>query len=238
METLNKNKSAIPVIIVAAGMSQRMDGINKQFLSVDGLPVIVRTLINFQKSEYISKIIVVTKDEDIKTVKSLCKDNGISKLFGVVAGGETRHKSVLNGITALNSTDKTVLIQDGARPFLSGEIIKNCVLALKHYDSVLVAVKVTDTVKKAKNGKFVEKTLDRKDLYLAQTPQGVCVEKYLKASKALTDTDFTDDASIMEAAGYDTVIVDGSNKNIKITTQDDIPLALLIAKSFETENKS
>lgn len=218
-----KEVSAIPVIVVAAGNSSRMGGQNKQTLEIGGMPVIARTLSTLQKSPFVSKIILVTKSDDIFLMQSICNKYGISKISDIVSGGDTRHKSVLCGIERLDSKDQHALIHDGARPFLTDSMINECITALKSFDGCLCAVKVSDTVKAADSCALVTKTVDRSSLYLAQTPQGVNVEKYKAASKK--GGDFTDDASVLEAAGYSVKIVNGDKRNIKITTPDDIPIA-------------
>ena len=222
------NISAVPVIIVAAGASNRMGGINKQTMVICDMPVIARTLSAFQKSPYISKIILVTREEDIFLMQGICNKYGINKISDIVSGGSNRHASVLCGMERLDISDKTVLIHDGARPFVNDDMIYDAISALSQYDGSLCAIKVNDTVKSAAEDVTVEKTIDRASLYLAQTPQGVWVEKYKKASEALGD--FTDDASVLEAAGYRVKIVNGDKRNIKITTPDDIPLAEAMIK--------
>lgn len=215
--------AAIPVIVVAAGSSRRMGGTNKQTISVGGMPVIARTLSALQKSPFVSKIILVTREEDIFLMQGICDKYGIKKISDIVKGGESRHDSVLCGIKRLDKTDKTVLIHDGARPFLNDRMIIDCISALKTHEGCLCAVKVSDTVKRVKEDMTVEETVDRAPLYLAQTPQGVRVKEYLLASEKKGD--FTDDASVLEAAGYKVKIVEGDKRNIKITTPDDIKTA-------------
>jgi len=218
----------MPVIVVAAGNSSRMNGINKQFLMLDNVPVIIRTILAFEKCKSVSRIILVTKKDDVFALKSLCDDYKITKLSSVVAGGNTRHKSVMNGIAMLESTENNVLITDGARPFVTQKIIDDVASALESADCALACIKVNDTVKKADENGVILGTVDRANLYLAQTPQGVNVKKYISACGTLDVDLFTDDASIMEAAGYKTIICDGDRKNIKITEPCDISLA----KSF------
>lgn len=216
----------VPVIIVAAGNSSRMGGVNKQTVMLSGMPVIARTLLAFERSPYINKIILVTKKEDILKFESICEEYSVNKVTDIIEGGEDRHSSVLNGIDRLSENDESVLIHDGARPFVSDTIICDCVNALKEYDGVLPVVKVSDTVKEATENGIVSKTVDRSCLYLAQTPQGVNIQKYKVAGNNAGD--FTDDASVLENAGYKVKTVLGDKKNIKITTPDDI----IIAKAF------
>lgn len=225
------NDSAIPAIIVAAGSSTRMQGMNKQFMPVLGVPVIARTLMTFEACDDISKIIVVTSANSIVDMQLICDKYMISKVTDIIEGGANRHESVMNGIARLEVRDKKVLIHDGARPFVSVNIISDVVNALCQYDATLCVSKINDTVKMVNDDGMVINTIDRSMLYAAQTPQGVDVDKYKSACESLENVDiFTDDASIMETAGYSVKAIVGSGKNIKITTPDDIAIAEAIVK--------
>lgn len=215
----------LPVIIVAAGNSTRM-GTNKQFMRISGLPVIARTLAAFENADIIDRIILVVKADDIFSFEILVKKYGFQKVTDIVSGGNTRAESVQKGIERLAFNDTRVLIHDGARPLVSERIINSVANALKVHQAVSCAVKVKDTIKQVdKNGKII-RTLDRESLYAMQTPQGVRVSDYLEAiSKIGNVSAFYDDTSIMEAANYDCYCVEGSYKNIKITTPDDIEAA-------------
>ena len=141
-------------------------------------------------------------------------------------GGVNRQESVLKGFERLPSDAKEVIIHDGARPLVEDKIISSVVEALGKYTAVTCAVKVKDTVKQIDESGKVIKTLKRDSLVLVQTPQGVKTEEYrLAAEKAEDLSRFTDDASLMEAAGYEVYTVEGSYKNIKITTPEDITVA-------------
>ena len=222
----NGKESGIPVIIVAAGASARMQGINKQLLEIKGVPVIVKTLLAFEKSQCIKNIILVVKESDLYELQILTEKYSITKLTDIVCGGKTRQESVLKGLARIKQTDKNVLIHDGARPFVNEEIISAVAQALNTYDAVTCAVKLKDTIKQVdETGKIIY-TLNRNTLIAVQTPQGVNIEKYRKAIETVEDfTAYTDDTSIMEAAGFTAATVNGSYKNIKITTPEDIPLA-------------
>lgn len=236
-EIIDNQKTMLPVIIVAAGSSNRMKGSNKQFLSVGGMPVIAKTLLKFEKSDSISRIILVSKKEDVLKMQQICKDYNISKVTDIAEGGNNRNESVLNGFKRLTNDEETVLIHDGARPFVTQKMISDTVTALKTSDATLVALKVTDTVKKTDGEQTVIGTLDRENLYLAQTPQGVDVKKYLEICKEADTSEFTDDASVMEYGGYKVTVVNGSRLNIKITTPEDVPIAEAYAE-IEKENES
>lgn len=232
-EIENNETSGVPAIIVAAGSSSRMNGTNKQLMSLGGMPVIIRTLLAFEQSGDISNIILVTRDEDLFQIQMLCNKYMITKISDIVCGGASRQESVLKGFRRLKNTDKSVLIHDGARPFVDSEIINSVVTALKKYPAVTCAVKVKDTIKQIDCDGKVQKTLQRENLVSVQTPQGVDVEKYLKATENADVAQFTDDTSIMEAAGYEVMTVEGSYKNIKITTKEDI----IMAQGFLSEEE-
>lgn len=223
--------NAIPAIIVAAGSSTRMKGINKQFMPILGVPVIARTLMAFETCKSISKIIVVTSADNILDVQLVCEKYSIGKVTNIVSGGSNRHESVIKGINELDISDSKVLIHDGARPFVSGNSISEVVNALNDFDAALCVCKINDTVKKISSDGVVEATVDRSSLYVAQTPQGVDVKKYKLACDSVNNIhELTDDASVMEFAGYSVKAVQGNATNIKITTPDDIPIAEAFVK--------
>ena len=226
-------ENALPVIVVAAGSFMRMGGIHKQLTSLCGIPVIIRSLMAFENSPYISGIVLVVREEDALTMQRLCDEYSISKLTDIVPGGSDRHGSVMNGIKRLSGKEKYVLIHDGARPLVTTEIIAGAVNGLKDADATVCAVKVNDTVKLSEDGEKVDRTVDRKNLYLAQTPQGVDVGKYKAACERFGNGNFTDDASVMEQAGYTVKITEGSSRNIKITTPSDIKIAEMYIKGDE-----
>ncbi len=236
-ETVDLNTNPVPVIIVAAGSSSRMKGINKQFLEVSGEPVILKTIKCFNNCKFVSRIIVVTKQENILSIEKLCSDFCVNKVTDIVSGGNTRHESVLNGMKMLTENENFVLIHDGARPFVDDSIIGSVVRALQTADCALAAIKVTDTVKQIDGEDMVIGTADRSKLYLAQTPQGVNVKKYLKASGNYAHEDFTDDASVMEISGCKVVVCKGSRYNIKITTPEDIVFADAIDKKLKEKSQ-
>ncbi len=215
----------IPVIIVAAGSSSRMGGPDKQLLDILGIPVLARTMLAFESCCLISKIIIVTRAESLLTVQRLCDKYEISKLSDIVIGGKNRHESVMAGIEKLSDEDKKVLIHDGARPLVDSNVICGVVNALKRYDAAACTVGVNDTVKLTDNGQIVSRTIDRSSVRLAQTPQGVDVAKFKEAALKQNADSFTDDASLMESAGYSVAVTEGSVENIKITTAEDVLLA-------------
>lgn len=218
-------------IILGAGMSSRMNGINKQLLSIGGIPVIIRSALNFQNTDEISEIIIATKPDDIDEIKKLCEEYGITKLKAVCEGGDTRYDSAKKAFALSGKTD-IVAIHDGARPFAAPELISMVIKDARIFGGAIAAIPVKDTIKVARND-FVESTLDRRALYAAQTPQAFTKELYEVMLYSVTENDVTDDAQLMERFGKQPIITMGSYDNIKITTPEDIPMGEAIAKRYD-----
>lgn len=222
---VNSDTEKIPVIIVAAGSSSRM-GKDKLLMEISGIPVIARTLMNFQRCDCISDIILVTREEKILPFQSICEKYQIDKITDIVEGGNTRQESVLKGLHLLDKKADKVLIHDGARPLTEEWVVSGVAKALESYSAAACGVKPKDTIKEISSDKKVIKTVNRDNLIAVQTPQGVRVKDYLDAlSKAGDLSHFTDDMSIMESAGFEVFITEGDYKNIKITTPEDIAAA-------------
>lgn len=225
-EVCGTKKNSVPVIIVAAGNSSRMQGENKQFSLLLSVPVIARTLMTFENSEHISRIILVTRDDDIFAMQALAEKYNITKLSDIVCGGSTRSQSVLNGFLRLSADENYVLIHDGARPLVTEKIISSVTEKLPEFSGVTPAVSVKDTVKKVDADGVIHQTLVRSELLAVQTPQGVNKADYLTACEKVSDISLcTDDCSVLEKAGYKCVCVEGDYKNIKITTKEDLGAA-------------
>lgn len=225
-EVCSTKENSVPVIIVAAGNSSRMQGENKQFSLLFSVPVIARTLMTFENCELISRIILVAKDDDIFAMQSLAQKYNITKLSDIVCGGDTRAQSVLNGFSKLCEGENYVLIHDGARPLVTQKTISSVIEKLPEFSAVSPAVPLKDTVKRVDANGQIKETLVRSELLAVQTPQGVNKSDYLSACEKLSDTSlFTDDCSILEQAGYKCVCVEGDYKNIKITTKEDLGTA-------------
>lgn len=226
----------VSVIVVAAGSSTRMNGINKQTALLCGVPLIIRTLMQFEKCSKISNIILVVKPDELFSMQQLADGYSIKKLSDIVCGGESRQQSVKNGLERLPENAETVLIHDGARPFVTDEIICSVISALSTHNAVTCAVKLKDTVKRVDENGNVLSTPDRNTLVAVQTPQGVNVSDYRAALESSVDLGrFTDDMSVMEAAGHKPFTVPGSYENIKVTTPEDIALAEYLILKDEKE---
>lgn len=209
-------------IIVAAGQSTRMKGASKQFLEIDGVPVLAHTLRTFQRSRMIDEIIVVVRPEDIAKTRQIKKTYGIHKLTHVVRGGDTRAESVKRGFDAVGHHIKYVAIHDGARCLITTDMIKRVLRAAYKHHAASAATTVTDTVKLATRRGFIEKTVDRRYVYLAQTPQAFHVDLYHAALANAKTTLYTDDNQLMEDLGVSVKLVNCGAENIKITTPEDI----------------
>lgn len=213
-------------IIVAAGSSTRM-GQPKQWMLLQGKPVLWHTLMAFEQTEQVSAIIVVTRLEDIDRVKELAAEAGITKLTAVVAGGDTRQQSVAAGVATLPTDTKLVAIHDGARPLATPDMITRVAEVAANTGAASAAVKVKDTIKQADESGLVTETPDRSKLWSVQTPQIFKVDLYRKAMQYAADKglDLTDDCGLMEAAGYPVTLCEGDYRNIKITTPEDVVMA-------------
>jgi 2-C-methyl-D-erythritol 4-phosphate cytidylyltransferase len=224
-------------IIVASGNSTRMgNGVSKQMMLLDGIPVVARTIMAFDKCEYINEIIVVAKEEEFYLYQEFQKLYKFKKLVRLVSGGNTRQDSVKNGFAAISNNTRFVAIHDGARCLITCEQIEKVCAAAFKVGSATAATRAIDSVK-ISNGKnlFIDSSANRDHIWLAQTPQVFKREIYeLALKKAEADKlTVTDDNSLVENLGCSIKLVECGRNNIKITTPDDIPLALAIIKAQE-----
>jgi 2-C-methyl-D-erythritol 4-phosphate cytidylyltransferase len=222
----NKHEST-SAVIVAAGDSSRM-GENKQFVTLDGIPVIARTVEAFEKSECIKEIIIVTRKEDISNIIDLCEKHKFRKVAAVVPGGTTRQESVKLGFDEVSDKSYFVAIHDGARCLITPDMVENICREAYIYGAAIAANRVVDTVKRTEKGSFAEETLDRNRIWLAQTPQVFNCNIYRAALYTADNDKFTgtDDASLVEHIGYKSIkLVECGRENIKLTTPNDIPFA-------------
>lgn len=224
-EKIEDSSEGFPAIILAAGTSSRMKGIDKRFIPIVGIPVLVRTLVAFQNCSSISEIVVSTSEDKIADVKKLAASYAIDKLSFVVKGGNSREESVKCGMLPLEGRYQKVIVHDGARPLIPVCVIERVADALKENDSVTCAVPLKDTIKRVDKDGIAIDTPVRAEYVAAQTPQGVNIDKFLSISENLDLSLFTDDPSILESVGIKTKVVDGDYKNIKITTPEDVCVA-------------
>ena len=214
-------------VIVAAGSASRMGGIDKILADLNGKPVIVHTVEAFQSCPAISEIVVVTAPEKLKKVMELCRD--FDKLKAVVAGGSSRPESVTNGLNALSDKVKLAAIHDGARPLVTWEVIDRTVRAANTYGAAAPGVPMKDTIKVVAGG-VVKSTPDRSTLQAVQTPQVVDIDLLRGALKKAKEdqVNITDDCSAVEYMGMSVKMVQGDERNIKITTPLDLEIAKVI----------
>lgn len=224
--TLDKNVTA--AVIVAAGNSTRMGGTtNKQFLELDGVPVLAHTLLAYQNCKLIREIVVVTKPENFEAVYQMAQEYGINKLTALAAGGASRQESAKNGIAKLKDDVKYVAIADGARCLTTPQQITKVCLKAYRCKAASAAHLVADTVKRTNSSGMVKETVDRTNLWQAQTPQIFHTALYQAALYKADEDGYavTDDNSLIEHLGYGVKMVECGIENIKITTPDDLPLA-------------
>ena len=223
-------------VITAGGSGTRMqnkNGQTKQFMDIAGLPVVTRTILEFQKSPYIDEIIIVSKFDEVDLYTQMIDDFSLSKVKQIVTNGKTRQESVLNGFKAISPESQYVCIHDGVRCLITQDIIKNVVKNAYQYKCACAASKVYDTLKMADSSLFIQQTPDREKAWYAQTPQVFQSDIYRAcAYTALNESlSVTDDCMLVEHFGFKIKLVDCGRNNIKITTQDDIVLAEAILKA-------
>jgi 2-C-methyl-D-erythritol 4-phosphate cytidylyltransferase len=232
LKITEKENKVVSAVIVSAGNSTRMGGINKQFLELDGAPVIVNTITMFQRCNVIDEIIIVTRECDIDNIKKLISYYNFKKVSTVVKGGETRQLSVYNGVINTSKNSEYVAIHDGARPLITKDDIKSVVERAYVTKAATLGTPVTDTIKVVDVDVIVS-TPQRDTLRAVQTPQVFERELYLKAIDNMEKNNLsvTDDCSMVEALPYDVTVVSGSPENIKLTTRTDLIFAEAILKN-------
>ena len=221
------------VVIVAAGTGSRMKmGINKQFIKLNDKEIIAYTIEKFYQKTYIQDIVVVIKEEESEFFRNEIinkyKFEGVKLAFG----GNERQDSVYNGLKELDEKCNIVLIHDGARPFVSENIIENSIKEAIKNNAVVVGVPVKDTIKVVDNDNNISKTPDRSKLWAVQTPQTFDYKVLLNSYEDAFKDKFygTDDAMLVERIGYKVKMIEGSYNNIKITTQEDLNIGAQILK--------
>lgn len=214
------------VIIVAGGKGLRMGSdLPKQFIPIGGKPVLMHTIESFYSFDKSMNIILVLPVSHQDYWKGLCDEYGFKVPHRIASGGETRFHSVKNGLVLVE--EGVVAVQDGVRPFASKEMIKRCFDAVKHFDAVIPVIDSTDSLREmtdAENSRII----DRSRIRLVQTPQVFSPEVLKKAYQTEFKETFTDDASVVEAAGGHVHLVKGEITNIKITTPLDLKIGELI----------
>ena len=224
-----KKVPSCSAVIVAAGSSQRM-GSDKLMAPLGDMPVLAVTLTAFENSPLVNEIVVVTRNDRLSEIADLCKKYGIKKATKVVSGGATRAQSALAGVSAVSSKAGLIAIHDGARPFISQELIERTVYAADVYKAAAPGVKSVDTLKALDSSGYICGTIDREQIVRIQTPQIFHADLIKGAlTKAVTDNlPITDDSSAIEMMGVKCFVVDGDECNIKLTSPSDMVLAAAI----------
>ena len=219
-------------IILAAGKGERMksDGVSKQFMELEGKPIVVHTLLAFQRSRLVDEIVVVGAEHELENYKELKKTYRLPKLRLAVGGGDCRAVSAKHGFVSVSKGTDFVLIHDAARCLITTEDINRTIKEAYRYGAVIAAKKATDTIKKTDNHGFITETVDRSALWLAQTPQAFkkSVYEVALAKTPKLDASITDDSMLVSHAGFRVKVVECLHENIKITTPEDLPLARMI----------
>lgn len=224
--TLSTQNTGRGAVIVAAGRGTRM-GADKVWLPLGPMPVVAFSLRAFAR--HASRIVLVVGAERLTEARSLVQELGIDA--EVCQGGERRQDSVLNGLRLLGDAVELVAIHDGARPFVTGQVIEGCYSTASRYGAAVAAVPLRDTIKRiASDGQSVETTVNREGLWAAQTPQTFRRELILGAYETLQE-EVTDDAAAVEKIGYPVRIVPGDPHNMKLTTKEDLVIARAIVRA-------
>lgn len=222
-------KQKYTAIVLAAGSGKRMNSkVHKQYLIIQDRPVLYYSLKAFEDSAVDEIVLVVGKGEEKFCRKEIVDKYGISKVKAIVEGGKERYHSVFEGLKQTSDADY-VLIHDGARPFVNQDIIRRCMQEVQKYQACIVGMPVKDTIKIADEEGYAKQTPDRKNVWMIQTPQtfsyALIYEAYEEMLKT-EDTAITDDAMVLERIkGKKSKLIEGSYRNIKITTPEDLLIA-------------
>ena len=215
-------------IVVAAGRGTRLGGDRpKQFLELGGVPLIIHTLKQFERSKRINEVLTVLPAEDTAGFESLARKFGINKVHRVIIGGPTRAQSVRNGLNAIAQAD-IVAVHDGVRPLVTPEEIDEVVGAAERSGAAILTAPVADTIKRIEGDRIVE-TISRAELSRALTPQCFHFDLLKLAYEHLDEIEsagieITDESLLVEKLGVPVVSVEGSSRNIKITNEADLAI--------------
>ena len=231
-DAANQARKVLPTqycgaVIVAAGSASRMGGIDKVMAPLGGEPMILRTVRAFEDCEAVKEIVIVTREDLMGPIAELC--SGFTKIRSVVQGGSSRQESVKLGLLAFSKDVRLAAVHDGARPLVSGELIDKVIRAAHSYGAAAPAIPVKDTIKVLEGG-FIAATPDRSTLRAVQTPQVMDRDLLLGAlEKAEQEgTALTDDCSAVEHIGMRVRLVEGEERNLKVTTPLDLKIAELL----------
>lgn len=227
-------------MVPAAGRGHRMGSHTpKQFLTLRGLPVLAHTLRAIEAAEAVSAVVLAAPPADLEYCRQdIVEQYGLKKVVKVVAGGAERQDSVRLGLAAVGREAEIVVVHDAVRPFLTADMLARVVAAAEQHGAAIVAIPMRDTVKRVGADGLIEETVDRKPLWLAQTPQAFARNLLEEAHSQAAASGFraTDDAQLVERLGHRVAIVEGSTDNIKITRPEDLMIGEAILASRKKAN--
>ncbi|MDE0823345.1 MAG: 2-C-methyl-D-erythritol 4-phosphate cytidylyltransferase [Dehalococcoidia bacterium] len=221
--------SKVGAVIVAAGRSTRMGGVDKTFAPILGIPLIAHTLHRFQLSPRVDQVVLVLAKDSLEQGRKLVQEGGYSKVTSVCSGGRRRQDSVRFGLDLLTACE-WVMVHDGARPCFDDAMLQRGLEAAAEFGSAVAGVPVKDTIKRIAENQMVRETPDRAQLWAAQTPQVFRYRTLLEAHKSCNQ-DVTDDAAMLESLGHPVKMFLGAYENIKVTTADDLLIAEVFLKA-------
>ena len=231
-------------IIFAGGSGIRMGaGIPKQFLEINGKPIMIHTLQLFQHHREIDKIYAAVQEAYIGYVKELCDEFRVTKLAGVVAGGETAQDSIYNALKAAqkeNPGDSIVLIHDGVRPFVAYDVISKNIESVRQYGNAITSTPCYETIMVSRDGKVVDSVPYRKETFAGQAPQSFYLDEIIDAHEKIQKTEtgyenMVDACTIIRTLGMKAHLVEGNRGNIKVTTPEDVYMLRALLQYQENE---
>lgn len=222
-------------IIAAAGSGKRMGAEfeNKLLVKIGALEVVAHSVSAYEQAQTVDEIILVTRPDLLQAMEQIVREGGFHKVSAIVAGGQERQDSVFNALNAISKNAEYICIHDAARPFISAEIIDNVNEKAYIHKAAAAAVAVKDTIKAVDESGFITNTVDRNCLRAVQTPQSFELNLYrLACGVAMKEKkSFTDDCQLIENIGGKVYLEQGSYRNIKITTKEDVAYALFLLNS-------
>ncbi|HEY8490533.1 MAG TPA: 2-C-methyl-D-erythritol 4-phosphate cytidylyltransferase [Dehalococcoidia bacterium] len=224
-------REQVGAIIVAAGRSARMEGVDKLFAPLGGRPLLARTLAAFPEAE-VDRLVLVLREENLERGRALLAELPPGLPATAVPGGERRQDSVWAGLQALGPC-AWVVVHDGARPLVEPELIRRGLAAAQATHAAVAAVPVVDTIKEVDEGGLVRRTLDRTRLWAVQTPQVFRRELLERAHREVT-AEVTDDAAMVELLGHPVTVYRGSYRNLKVTTPADLAAAEALLRASQS----
>lgn len=226
-------------IILAAGASARMEGLNKQLVKIGDTPVFIMSALAFEGSESVREIIIAAPAEEVSRFEKMARNYGVTKLKAAVSGGATRALSVKNALSQVSEDIGYIAVHDGARPLITTAEIDRVLADAVKYNAAIAAAPATDTVKRVGSNGFIEGTPPREKLYYAQTPQAFSKKLYLDCLERLGAEieSATDDSSVLEMCGERVRITEIKCCNMKITRPDDLAAAEAIFNNRQEVKK-